>query len=142
MHIIVVGIDHTTASIELRERLTYSAHQIPQVLNRAKQVVQECVLLSTCNRLELYAVCSEVWGGRTDLLSVLNETSQVQLTELQAHCYDFADEEAVRHLFEVTCGLHSLVPGETQIQGQVAKALELAQDGSYAGPILSALVRG
>jgi glutamyl-tRNA reductase len=75
------------------------------------------------------------------LLSVLNETSKVQLTELQAHCYDFADEEAVRHLFEVTCGLHSLVPGETQIQGQVAKALELAQDGSYAGSILSALFR-
>jgi glutamyl-tRNA reductase len=142
MHIVVVGVDHTTASIDLRERLTYSAHQIPQVLSRARQVVQESVLLSTCNRLELYAVCLEVNTGRMNLLNVLSETSEVEFDELQAHSYDFANEEAVSHLFEVTCGLHSLVPGETQIQGQVAKALEIAQGGGYAGPITSALFRG
>ncbi len=142
MHIVVVGVDHTTASIDLRERLTYSAHQIPHVLNRARQVVQECVLLSTCNRLELYAVCLELSMGQMNLLNVLSETSEVELAELQPHCYAFADEEAVTHLFEVTCGLHSLVPGETQIQGQIAKALEIAQDGSYSGPITSALFRG
>jgi glutamyl-tRNA reductase len=73
---------------------------------------------------------------------VLAETSKVELTELQAHSYAFADEEAVMHLFEVTCGLRSLVPGETQIQGQVAKALEIAQEGSYSGPITSAVFRG
>lgn len=142
MHIVVVGVDHTTASIDLRERMTYSAHQMPQVLSRARQVLQESVLLSTCNRMELYAVCSEVRTGRMNLLEVLSETSGVELAELQAHCYDFADEEAVEHLFEVTCGLHSLVPGETQIQGQVAKALEIAQGGDYSGPITSALFRG
>jgi glutamyl-tRNA reductase len=142
MHIVVVGVDHTTASIALRERLTYSAHQIPQVLRRASQVVQESILLSTCNRLELYAVCLEVRTGRMNLLNVLSETSQVECAELEAHCYDFTDEEAVTHLFEVTCGLHSLVPGETQIQGQVAKALEIARGGSYSGPIASALFRG
>jgi glutamyl-tRNA reductase len=141
MHIVVVGVDHTTASIALRERLTYTAHQIPQVLSRARQFVQESVLLSTCNRLELYAVCLEVCAGHTDLLEALSETSKVELAELQAHCYAFADEEAVTHLYEVTCGLRSLVPGETQIQGQVAKALEIAQEGNYSGPITSALFR-
>jgi glutamyl-tRNA reductase len=141
MHIVVVGVDHTTASIALRERLTYSAHQIPLVLSKVRPVVHGNVLLSTCNRLELYAVCSEIRTGRTNVLNVLSETCQVELAELQAHSYDFADEEAVSHLFEVTCGLHSLVPGETQIQGQVGEALEIAQGGGYAGPIISALFR-
>lgn len=141
MHIIIVGVDHTTAPIALREQLACSPCQIPQVLVAARRAVQEGVLLSTCNRLELYAVCSEVYEGRMGLLRVLSETRQVELAALQAHCYCFADGEAVEHLFEVACGLHSLVPGETQIQGQVAEALELAQGGNFAGPIMSALFR-
>src|SRR5689334_5771587 len=141
MHIVVVGVDHTTASIALRERLTYSVRQIPPLLSKVRSVVQEGVLLSTCNRLELYAVCSDIGTGRANLINVLSETSQVEYSELQAHSYDFADEKAVSHLFEVTCGLHSLVPGETQIQGQVAEALEIAQGGGYAGPVTSALFR-
>jgi glutamyl-tRNA reductase len=141
MHIVVVGVDQSSASIELREQLTYSTHQIPQVLGKARQVVRESVLLSTCNRLELYAVCSEVCAGQTELLEALSETSKVELAELQTYCYAYADMEAVTHLFEVTCGLHSLVPGETQIQGQVAKALEIAQESCYSGPVTSALFR-
>lgn len=141
MHIIVVGVDHTTATLALREQLACSPCQIPQVLEAARQVAREGVLLSTCNRLELYALCSEVDEGRTGLLRVLSETRQVELAALQAHCYGFADEEAVGHLFEVACSLHSLVPGESQIQGQVAEALELAQGGNSAGPIMSALFR-
>jgi len=141
MHIIVVGVDHTTAPIALREQLACSPCQIPQVLEAARRTVQESVLLSTCNRLELYALCSEADEGRTALLRVLSEMRQVELAALQAHCYGFADGEAVGHLFEVACGLHSLVPGESQIQGQVAEALELAQGGNFAGPIMSALFR-
>ena len=141
MHIIVVGLDHTTAPIALREQLACSPCEIPQVLEAARRTVQESVLLSTCNRLELYALCSEADEGRTALLGVLSETRQVELATLQAHSYGFADGEAVEHLFEVACGLHSLVPGEPQIQGQVAEALELAQGGNFAGPIMSALFR-
>ena len=141
MHIIVVGVDHTTAPIELRERLACSLRQIPQVLRSARQLVQESVLLSTCNRIELYAICPEVDEGRKYLLQVLSETRQVPLAELLDHCYDLADEQAVSHLFGVASGLYSLVPGEPQIQGQVAEALEIAQGGGYAGPITSALFR-
>jgi len=64
------------------------------------------------------------------------------LAELGDHSYHFADEQAVSHLFGVACGLYSLVPGEAQIQGQVAEALEIAQGGGYAGPVTSALFRG
>jgi glutamyl-tRNA reductase len=141
MHIVVAGIDHTTAPIALRERLVCSARQVPQVLEAVRQVAQESVLLSTCNRVELYAVCPQADEGGTSLLHVLSETRQAELAEVQAHCYSFSDEAVAAHLCEVACGLHSLVPGEPQIQGQVAQALELAQSGGYAGPVTSALFR-
>src|SRR5258706_11996059 len=108
---------------------------------KAKELVQESVLISTCNRIEIYAVYSEVEEGRSNLLRILSETRQVGLEELEKYCYVLADEQAISHLFGVTCGLYSLVPGEPQIQGQVAEAIELAQGGSYAGPITSALFR-
>ena len=142
MHIVLVGADHTSAPIALRERLVCSPRQVPQVLQIMRQVVQECVLLSTCNRMEVYAVCSDVEAGRVQLLQILGEACKVTLAELDAHCYHLADEQAVAHLFGVACGLYSLVPGEPQIQGQVVEALEIAQAGAYAGPITSALFRG
>src|SRR5690349_2550396 len=141
MHIVVVGVDHTTAPIELRERLSCSIRIIPQILQVARQAVQECILLSTCNRVELYAVCSDVHQGSDDLRRVLCEMRQLSDDELTAHSYIFVDEQAIAHLFGVACGLYSLVPGEPQIQGQVARALEIAQGGDYAGPMLSALFR-
>ncbi|MBV9257455.1 MAG: glutamyl-tRNA reductase [Ktedonobacteraceae bacterium] len=141
MHIIVVGADHTTASIALRERLACSPRQIPPLLALAREVTLECVLLSTCNRIEFYAVCSDEKQGRAELLRLLCEQRNVAQDELAEHCYTLIDEQAVEHLFGVASGLYSLVPGEPQIQGQVGEALEIAQGGGYCGPILSALFR-
>jgi glutamyl-tRNA reductase len=141
MHIIVVGVDHTTAPIALRERLASSARYISQQLQEARKVSTESVLLSTCNRVELYAICQDVTQGRNDLLQVLSETRHVDLAELESSCYCFSDQHAVSHLFGVTSGLYSLVPGEPQIQGQVVDALEIAQGGGFAGPLTSALFR-
>ena len=142
MHIILIGVDHISAPIALRERLVCSQRQAPQLLQAVRQVAQECVLLSTCNRMEVYAVCSELDVGRTQLLQILSEVREVTLAELEAHCYHFTGEQAVSHLFGVACGLYSMVPGEPQIQGQVADALQIAQSAGYAGPITSALFRG
>jgi glutamyl-tRNA reductase len=141
MHIILVGVDHKTAPIALRERLSFASRQIPQTLQSVKQVAREGVLLSTCNRIELYAVCDDVEKGRLDLLKILSESRQVAFDELNAHAYCLTDELAVSHILGVASGLYSLVPGEPQIQGQVADALEVAQGGGYAGPITSALFR-
>lgn len=141
MHIVVVGVDHTTASIALRERLACSLRQVPHILRITQEVAQECILLSTCNRIELYAAVPEIDEGQTQLLTILSTSRQVALSELEAHSYRYADEEAIAHLFGVTCGLYSLVPGEPQIQGQVAEALEIAQGGNYTGSMLSALFR-
>ncbi|MBE3558401.1 MAG: glutamyl-tRNA reductase [Ktedonobacteraceae bacterium] len=144
MRIVVVGVDHTTAPIELRERLACSSRQGPQLLQAVCKVVQECVILSTCNRVEVYAVPAElddVQEVRAGLLQVLSEERRVPFNEIDAHCYFLADQEAIEHLFGVACGLYSLVPGEPQIQGQVVESLEIAQSGGYCGPILSALFR-
>jgi glutamyl-tRNA reductase len=89
----------------------------------------------------LYAVCQDANEGQRNLLHILSETRSVTLSELEAHSFSYADEQAILHLFGVACGLHSLVPGEPQIQGQVAEALEIAQASSHAGPITSALFR-
>jgi glutamyl-tRNA reductase len=141
VHIVCIGVDHTSAPIALRERLACTQCQLSQVLGSARQFVQECVLLSTCNRLELYAVCMEPDEGVVRLRDVLSDARDIPLPELVAHSYTFIDDQAVAHLLGVACGLYSLVPGEPQIQGQVAEALEIAQGGNFAGPVTSALFR-
>ena len=142
MKIVLVGVDHVSAPIALRERLSCTKRQIPQVLHEIRNIAQECVLLSTCNRIELYAVFSEVEEWHIQLLRILSDISSITLPELETHSYHYADEQVVSHLYGVASGLYSLVPGETQIQGQVVQALEIAQGGGYAGPITSALFRG
>jgi glutamyl-tRNA reductase len=142
VQIVLVGVDHLSAPIALRERLSCTQRQIPQVLHKIRNVAQECVLLSTCNRVEMYAVFSDIEEGYIELLRILSDISGISLPELKAHSYLFVDDQAVSHLYGVACGLYSLVPGESQIQGQVVEALEIAQGGGYAGPITSALFRG
>jgi len=92
--------------------------------------------------MEIYAVFSEIEEGHIHLLRILSDVNAITLPELKVHSYHLVDEQAVSHLYGVACGLFSLVPGESQIQGQVVEALELAQGGGYAGPITSALFRG
>ena len=141
MRIVCIGVDHLSAPIDLRERLVCPPHQVPQVLRSARQFAQEAILLSTCNRLELYAVCAEPSETLMHLRGLLCEAREVALSEFVAHSYTYLDQEAVTHLLGVACGLHSLVPGEPQIQGQVAEALTIAQDSGFAGPVTAALFR-
>ena len=99
MHIICLwGVDHTRAPIELRERLACPNRQIPLILQVTRQRTQGCVLLSTCNRVELYAVCQDASQGCADLLRVLSEERQIAYDELKAHCHSFIDEQAISHL--------------------------------------------
>jgi glutamyl-tRNA reductase len=142
VQIVLVGVDHISAPIALREQLISSRRQIAQILRLMRSVAQECVLLSTCNRMEVYAVFSDIEEGHIHLLQLLSELSAIPFQELEAHSYHLTDDQAVSHLYSVTCGILSLVPGESQIQGQVAEALDIAQKGGYTGPITSALFRG
>jgi glutamyl-tRNA reductase len=83
VHIVAIGVDHTSAPIELRERLACSPRQVSQVLMVSQELMQESVLISTCNRIEIYGVCSDVDEGRSMLLRTLSETRQVSLEELE-----------------------------------------------------------
>lgn len=142
MHIHCLGINHTTASISLRERLAFSEDSLRAALARLgcggmENAFNELVILSTCNRTEIYAVFDRPEADDLELL--LSETRRIPVGEFQRHLYHHVDEDAVRHLLRVASGLDSLVLGEPQILGQVTSALELARGAGSSGPLLSRL---
>ncbi|GAB4523684.1 MAG: glutamyl-tRNA reductase [Anaerolineales bacterium] len=142
MHIHCVGLNHATAGLNLREKLAFSADEVQAALARLGcgagfDGIQEMAILSTCNRVELYAVVNH--DDPETLLAFLAETRGVTMNDLRAHTYHWLDTEAVRHLFRVAAGLDSLVIGEPQILGQVTRALELARGQNAAGPLLNRL---
>ncbi|GAB4434713.1 MAG: glutamyl-tRNA reductase [Anaerolineales bacterium] len=142
MHIHCLGINHTTASVNLRERLAFNPESLRATLARIGcgelgNALNELVIISTCNRIELYAVSSRLESD--DLSLLLSETRGVPAEALTPHLYHHTDENAVRHLLRVASGLDSLVLGEPQILGQVTEALEAARGAGSIGPLLSRL---
>ena len=142
MHILGLGLNHTSAPVQLRERLHFSEDQIRASLARLTcgkipSALSEVVILSTCNRIEIYAASSAL--DFDELESFLSDTRGVPPEEFRPHLYQFKNMDAVRHLYEVAAGLDSLVIGEPQILGQVSKALELAHGQNAAGPMLNRL---
>ena len=143
-HILCVGLNHQTASVALRERLAFSTLRLEQALARsiegnqsAAGEIEELVILSTCNRVEVYAVSQQ---PAFDLLETfLSETQNLPACEFSSSLYHLMDGDAIKHLFRVAAGLDSLVIGEPQILGQVAQAYEAAKQNCSAGKILSQL---
>ena len=133
MALIVVGVSHTTAPIEVREKLTFRPRECVRVLGRlrAEGLIREGVVLSTCNRTEIYAV-EEKSVGLSEIESILSDRLGVDSTRFT---YVRRDREATSHLFAVAAGLDSMILGEAQIQGQVRDAWE--QCRTEAGPILN-----
>lgn len=139
MHIIALGINHNTASIQLREQLAFGEEEIRATLSSATSTTAfaELVVLSTCNRTEFYAVSSHLTFA--DLETFLSEACGVPVDAFHAHVYKYMDIEAAHHLFEVAAGLDSLVIGEPQILGQIVRALELSRGHNTAGSVLNRL---
>ena len=105
----------------------------------ARGSTHEAVVLSTCNRAELYAACDDVSSSRADLVKFLGDFHEIDRATLAAHVYDSADLDVVRHLFRVAAGLDSLVVGEPQILGQVKDAHAVAAEIETTGPVLNRL---
>lgn len=146
MHILCLGINHTTAHLDLRERLAFSEEGIRSALARlgcgqecGLQDIVEIVILSTCNRIELYAV--SIKPDFSELETFLSDTRHIKKDDFRFLLYRYLDEQVVNHLVRVATGLDSLVIGEPQILGQVTRALELALDLGACGPVLSRLFR-
>lgn len=141
MHIYCLGLNHTTAPLSLRERLAFSDENTSAALSRLGcggwNAVDELIIVSTCNRIELYAVSSrEVFA---DLETFLSEAGNMVQAELHPVLYRLRDAAAISHLLDVAAGLDSLVIGEPQILGQITRALELARGQDAAGAVLNRL---
>ncbi|MGV3346267.1 glutamyl-tRNA reductase [Enterobacteriaceae bacterium LUAb1] len=124
MTLLALGINHKTASVALRERVTFSSCMMDKALNSllAQPKVQGGVVLSTCNRTELYLSVEEQENIHEQVVAWLCDYHQLSVEEVQNSLYWHHDNEAVSHLMRVACGLDSLVLGEPQILGQVKKA--------------------
>src|SRR3984893_17643320 len=125
MQLLLVGISHRTAPVELRERVDFQARGVADALRALalRGSAREAVVVSTCNRAELYVACDEAAAARQDLVRVGSEFNGVPAGDIAPHVYEGTDMEVARHLFRVAAGLDSLVVGEPQILGQVKGAL-------------------
>lgn len=140
MHLVVIGINHDTAHVELREQLRIPERQLPDALRslRAHPAVHECLLLSTCNRTELY-VCTSRSTDDAAIIEWLAMYCGIAAGVLSPHLYIKPGHLAAEHLFRVASGLDSMVLGEMQILGQIRVAYAAASEMDGAGPVLHAL---
>lgn len=142
MHIICIGLNHISATLSLRERLAFNEENLRAALARLScggefQTLSELIILSTCNRVELYAASTT--DSFTELERFLSQARDLPIPDFSCNLYRLADRQAVHHLLSVAAGLDSLVLGEPQILGQVTRALELARGVGSVGPLLSRL---
>ncbi|EKN65008.1 glutamyl-tRNA reductase [Neobacillus bataviensis LMG 21833] len=143
MHIIVVGLNYKTAPVEIRERLTFNETDLVDAIKKvnAKKSILENIILSTCNRTEIYAVVDQLHTGRYYIKEFLSEWFGMDQTEFSPFLFVYEDDGAVEHLFNVTCGLNSMVLGETQILGQVRTSFMLAQEEETTGSVFNHLFK-
>jgi len=141
MQLLLIGVNHRTAPIELRERLDFSVRGVASALVAlaGRPSSSEAAVLSTCNRVEIYVACEDTERARRDLEVFISEFHGVPASEVAPHLYSQVGIHAARHLFRVAAGLDSLVVGEPQILGQVKDAYSLAAEHHCTGPLLSKL---
>jgi glutamyl-tRNA reductase len=141
MHLLLLGVTHRTAPVELRERLDFASRDVGAAVQgaAARAGIAEAIVLSTCNRCEVYAATDHVDDAREELIAFLGEYHHVPRAAFLAHLFDRQDAEAVHHLFRVASGLDSMIVGEPQILGQVKEAFSVAAERRACGPVLTKL---
>src|SRR5947199_4430974 len=128
--LLAIGVSHKTAPVEVRERLALPDGRAAEFLRdlRGAAEVHEAVALSTCNRMELYLVVGDPVEAESRVLAMLASLAGIRPTALTSAIYSHRNCDAARHLYRVTAGLESMIIGEAEIQGQVKRAYETAQD--------------
>jgi glutamyl-tRNA reductase len=141
--LLALGTSHKTAPLALRERIALTDGAAETLLAElvTTPAIQEGVALSTCNRTELYLVVGDPVEGETAVLATLARRAGIRPTELLDSIYSLRNCEAARHLYRVTSGLESMVIGESEVQGQVKRAYELALAAHTTGPLTNQLFR-
>ena len=143
MSVVVIGLNHRSTPLDLLERMTIGDAALPKALHDliSRTDVSEAVVLSTCNRTEVYAVAERFHGAYQDIRDFLAEVAFLAPEDFSDHLYVHYDAEAVAQLFSVAAGLDSAVLGESEILGQVKHAWEQAREEGAAGPTLNLLFR-
>ncbi len=145
MEIVLIGLNHRTATVELRERIAFSVEQACEAADqlRSRGILEETLVLSTCNRSELYGVPRELADDSTDAVErFLASFHKLPPAELNGSLYRHRDRSAVHHLFRVAAGLDSMLLGEAEILGQVREAYRVALDHGATGPVLNRMFQG
>jgi glutamyl-tRNA reductase len=139
--LLALGISHKTAPVALRERLAFTEREAVAFAQTATATaeVREAVVISTCNRTEVYLVVGDPVTAESDVLGLLAGRSRMRLTELADAIYSPRNCDVARHLYRVTAGLDSMVVGEAEIQGQVRRAHEGAMAAGVTGPLSNRL---
>lgn len=143
MHILAVGLNFRTAPVEVRERFAIEAAKLPLALNKLKSTksILECVIVATCNRTEIYAVVDRMHVCGYHIRNFMADWFQIPMERFINNLYIHENERAIEHLFRVTCGLDSMVVGETQILGQIRDAFLLAQKSKTTGTLFNMLFK-
>lgn len=142
MYLRAIGVNHRSAPVAIRERLAFMSQDLNRALSQLKQEnICESVILSTCNRTELYLVTNHLKSGVEQASYFLARWFNMDASELSDYLFTKEDEEVAAHLFHVACGLDSMILGETQILGQVRAAFLTAQGAGSTGRILNELFR-
>ena len=139
MNIIVVGLSHKTATVEIRERVAFSPNLIEKPLHEliALDDIIEGVIISTCNRVEIYATSRDIAGGIARVKRFLADHHHIPLETLEPHLYCYHSEAAIRHVFRVASSLDSMIVGEPQILGQIKTSYGYAAEYKTSGIILN-----
>ena len=137
MHILLVGLNHNTAPLEVRESISFSKEQLGDALHLFKAEMGEAVILSTCNRTEIFAAGENTAKMSERITELVAEFHDIPTDRISPYLYEMTDQDAIRHLFRVAAGLESMIVGESQVLGQVRDSLTAA---SVAGSVKVSMV--
>jgi glutamyl-tRNA reductase len=143
MYILVIGVNYKTAPVEIRERLTFNETDLGEAIKKlqTKKSILENIILSTCNRTEIYAVVDQLHTGRYYIKEFLSEWFGLGQEEFSPFLNYYEEDAAIEHLLKVPCGLTSMILGETQILGQVRTAFLQAQECETTGTVFNHLFK-
>jgi glutamyl-tRNA reductase len=142
-NLVLVGLNHRTAKVDVRQQASFSSEQLREGLQRLSACpgIQESMIVSTCNRVEVISRVDPQTGGIPSIENFLSESSGIELSQLQPVLYRYMDEQAVRHVFRVASSLDSMILGEPQILGQMKTCYGSAVDARTVGTLLNSLLQ-
>lgn len=143
MYVVVVSVNYRTAPVEIREKLTFNQTELAEAMKalQKQKSMLENVILSTCNRTEIYAVVDQLNTGRYYIKTFLTDWFGLDKEQIAPYLRIYEEREAIEHLFRVACGLDSMILGETQILGQVRTSFLLAQQENTIGTVFKQLFK-